>query len=126
MRHWDAMSDEEFHPELAGYDPDEGARERRPGAHRTMRIVVIVGVALLVVPGILYTADTQVRTAQAACDIVVPAVDSEAVGADARFELAGAAGPGWYCYAQHFDGSELLVRSLGLIPGLSGRIGKAA
>ena len=27
-----------------------------------------------------------------------------------------AEGPGWYCYAQQFDGTEILVGSLGLIP----------
>jgi hypothetical protein len=61
----------------------------------------------------------QIRTADAACRIVVRAGDTEAVGAVARFQVWGGNGPGWYCYAKAFDGSELMLRALGLIPGLT-------
>ncbi len=44
--------------------------------------------------------------------------DPESVGSRAAFELSGGNGPGWYCYSERFGGSELLLRSLGLIPGL--------
>jgi hypothetical protein len=64
------------------------------------------------------TVQLQVRTAQAACRIVVRAVDASAVGSVARFEPAGPAGPSWYCYSRSFDGSEVLRETLGLIPGL--------
>jgi hypothetical protein len=65
------------------------------------------------------TVSTQIATAGAACTIVVARSAPDSVGADARFELTGAEGPGWYCYAQQYGGSEILLRSLGLIPGLS-------
>jgi len=110
--------DEEYHPELAEYVPGEGASLRRPGFVRVMRIMIVVGVAALVVPGVAYTIAVQVQTADAACRIAVSAADPQAVGSRAAFALTGAAGPGWYCYSQRFDGSELLLRSLGLIPGL--------
>ena len=34
-----------------------------------------------------------------------------------RFEIFGPAGIGWNCYAIAFGGKEVLVASLGLIPG---------
>ena len=110
--------DEEYHPELAEYVPGEGSSLRRPGFVRVLRIVIVIGVAALVVPGVLYTVGVQVRTADAACRIAVAGSDPEAVGSRAAFSLTGAAGPGWYCYSERFDGSEILLRSLGLIPGL--------
>jgi len=33
--------------------------------------------------------------------------------------VTGPEGPGWYCYSVRFGGTEILLRSLGLIPGLS-------
>jgi hypothetical protein len=72
-----------------------------------------------VLPGILVTVSTQLSTADAACRFVVGTEDPEALDAVARFELTGAEGPGWYCYAVRFGGAEILLRSLGLIPGLS-------
>lgn len=110
------MSDQ-FHPELAGGDPDDRP-VRHPMMQRTLRIVVMIGLVALVVPGILVTVSTQMRTADAACGIVVDALDRRAVAAIARFEFGGPEGPGWYCYGAHADGSEVLLQGLGLIPGL--------
>jgi hypothetical protein len=39
------------------------------------------------------------------------------VSFSARFEVVSAAGMGWNCYAVEYGGDELLVRSLGIIPG---------
>jgi hypothetical protein len=112
------MSDDEYHPELAEYVPGEGS-VRHPLTIKIMRVVIVIGVASLVVPGIIYTFGVQVATAAAACGIVVSSGAPEAVGSDARLQIWGGNGPGWYCYARNFDGSELMLRSLGLIPGLS-------
>jgi hypothetical protein len=111
----------EYHPELAGYEPGSGTSLRHPAFVRIMRITIIVAVAALIVPGAAYTIGLQNETAQAACGIVVRDADARATGSTARFELTGAAGPGWYCYLRSFDGSELLLRPLGLIPGLQHR-----
>ncbi|WP_284254760.1 hypothetical protein [Pseudolysinimonas kribbensis] len=112
------MTDDDEHPELAGYEPGSGASLSRPGVRRVLRIGVLIAVAALIIPGIIATVQMQIRTAQAACRIVVRTVDTSAIGAVARFEPAGPAGPSWYCYSRSFDGSELLRATLGLIPGL--------
>ena len=109
------MSDE-YHPELAGYDPDEGRPVRHPATRHVMRIVVIVGILGLVVPGLVISIATANRTATVACGLVVAQDAPDSVSSAPRFEVLGAAGPGWYCYAQSFDGTETLLRYLGLIP----------
>ncbi len=52
--------DEEYHPELAEYVPGEGGSMRRPAFVRVMRVVIVIGVAALVVPGVIYTVGVQV------------------------------------------------------------------
>ncbi len=113
------MTDDEYHPELAGYVPREGGSVRHPLTIKVMRVVIVIGVLALVLPGVIYTLGVQIQTADAACGIVVRAGDAEAVGAVARFQVWGGNGPGWYCYAKAFDGSELMLHALGLIPGLT-------
>ena len=115
------MADEEYHPELAGYEPGESRPGRSATRLRVMRIMVALGLTGLLLPGLLVTIGTQLSTADAACRLVVAASAPDSIAAVARFELFGAEGPGWYCYAQQFGGSEILLRSLGLIPGLTGR-----
>jgi hypothetical protein len=110
---------EEYHPELADYVPGDGNSVRHPLTLKVMQVVIVIGVLALVLPGILYTYGVQVQTAAAACAIVVTAAAPEALAPDARLQAWGGNGPGWYCYARNFDGSELMLRSLGLIPGLT-------
>jgi hypothetical protein len=111
------MSDDDDHRELADYVPGDGP-VRRPVARHVMRVVVIIGLIGLVLPGLVVTIGTQVSTAATACRIVVEGTAPDAVSANERFELMGPEGPGWYCYARQFDGSDQLLRFLGLIPGL--------
>lgn len=113
------MSDDDYHPELAGYEPSEDRPPRSVRRQRLMRIVGTVGLTALILPGLLVTIRVQGATAAAACRMVVEAEDSEAIGSTTRFEMTGPEGPGWYCYAVRFGGAEILLRSLGLIPGLS-------
>ena len=113
------MSDDEYHPELAGFVPSDGHSVRHPVTVKIMRVVIVIGVVALVLPGVIYTIGVQIQTADAACRIVVRSGDPQAIGAVARFQPWGGNGPGWYCYAKSFDGSELMLRALGLIPGLS-------
>ncbi len=105
-------------PELAGYVPREEGSVRHPLTLTVMRVVIVIGVIALVLPGMIYTIGVQMQTADAACRIVVKSGDRQAVGAIARFQAWGGNGPGWYCYAKDFDGSETMLRALGIIPGL--------
>jgi hypothetical protein len=102
-------------PELAGYVPTEGAPRRRR-MRFVFRIVVIVGIACLVLPGMLTTLSVGASTAHAACTAWVAYEAPDATGASARFELFGAGGPGWQCYTVGAFGGEKNVASLGLIP----------
>ncbi len=114
------MSDEEYHPELAEYAPGDRGSVRRPLTLKIIRVVIVIAVVLLIVPGVIYTVSVQVETAGAACAIVVSSTARDATP-DARLQLWGGNGPGWYCYARTFSGSEVLLRSLGIIPGLTYR-----
>lgn len=104
-------------PELSGYVPHEEHRPlRSPMVVRVMRVAIVLGVIGLIVPGLVGTIALQNRNAQFLC---VQRVGSQDFGAEAiaRFEVLGPAGPGWYCYARAFDGREVRIGSLGLIPG---------
>jgi len=81
-----------------------------------LRIVVVVGIACLVLPGLLTTMSVASATAQEACTAWVAYEAPEATGASARFEMFGASGPGWQCYTVGAFGGERNVASLGLIP----------
>ncbi len=102
-------------PELAGYEPtgDRPLRSRR--MLRVMRVLVIVGLLGLVLPGILITASTAANSAERACAYYV-AQNVPNGTPRARFELSGPEGPGWNCYAERFGSPELYVRGMGLIP----------
>ena len=108
--------DDDDEPELAGYQPHDRPL-RSPHLKTVMRVVVVVGLIGLLLPGILVTLSTASRTATVACSIYTAYYAPEAVSYSARFELVSAAGMGWNCYAVEYGGDELLVRSLGIIPG---------
>ena len=115
------MTDDEYddEPELAGYQParDDDRPLRNPHLVTVMRVVVVVGLVGLLLPGILITAATASATATRTCAIYTAYYVPEAVDFSARFELFSPAGMGWNCYAVQYGGDELLVRALGLIPG---------
>ena len=113
------MADDEYddEPELAGYQPHGDRPLRSPHLKTVMRVVVIIGLVGLLLPGILVTLSTASRTATVTCGIYAAYYAPESVSFSARFELFSAAGLGWNCYAVEYDGDEILVRSLGIIPG---------
>lgn len=110
------MSDDDFPRELAGYEP--GETRRRPGERmqHMRRAVVVVAIVALVLPGVLIGVSTASRTAELACTIVGSTEAPDAAALEARFELGGHEGPGWYCYATAYGGREVQLRFLGFIP----------
>ena len=110
------MHDDDEEPELAGYEPHEKPL-RSPHLATVMRVVVVLGLAALILPGILVTAGTANRTAVSTCAAYTAYYAPEAVNFSVRFELVSPSGVGWNCYAIAFGGDEILVRALGLIPG---------
>lgn len=103
------MSREVFdEPELAGYVPNEGMPHRRRQL-RVARVVILVGIAALVVPGAIGTWQLARSSAVRSC-----ADDDRMLGrahaSVARFDLFG---PGWYC-TDAVHGTDLT--GLGLIP----------
>ncbi|MEP6844150.1 MAG: hypothetical protein ABJA11_11540 [Pseudolysinimonas sp.] len=114
------MSDDEYHPELAEYVPGDRGSVRRPLTLKVIRVVIVIAVVALVLPGVIYTVSVQVETADAACAIVVSSAAPDSTPS-ARLQLWGGNGPGWYCYARSFGGSEVMLRALGIIPGLTYR-----
>jgi hypothetical protein len=109
------MEEYELEPELAGYVPNEGIPRRRRTL-RTMRVLVIIGIACLILPGILTTWNVASATANDACTQWVKYEAPDATGESAQFELAGAYGMGWQCYSTGGFGGSKHVASLGLIP----------
>lgn len=114
------MLDDEYHPELAEYVPHDGDSVRRPLTLKIIRVVIVIAVVALILPGVIYTISVQVKTAGTACAIVVSSTAPDSTP-DARLQLWGGNGPGWYCYGRTFGGSEVMLRALGMIPGLSYR-----
>lgn len=105
------------YPELSGYEPNDNYRPLR-GKHFTaiLRVVVVLGLIALVVPGVLTTMRVASDTAAHACTSAVIRYYPSAVDFDARFELAGPGGFGWQCYAIDVNERETYVVPLGIIP----------
>lgn len=110
------MSEDHEHPELAGYEPGDGRPLRSPRLVLAMRVVVIVGIACLVLPGVFTTVSVAASTAETTCAAWVAYEAPEAHAASARFEVFGQGGIGWECYAVGAFGGDRHVASLGLIP----------
>jgi len=108
-------------PELAGYVPHDSEDDekplRSPHLMTVIRVFVVLGIIGLVLPGILVTAITANGTAERSCASYAAFYAPDAASVVSRFELFSAAGMGWNCYAVSFDGAELLLATLGIIPG---------
>ena len=104
-------------PELAGYEPHGDKPLRSQHLLTAMRVVVVIGLVGLVLPGILIGLSTANNTAQRSCEIYTSYLAPEAVTFSARFELFRTPGMGWNCYAVGFGGDETLLATMGIIPG---------
>lgn len=105
------------HPELSGYEPLDADRPLR--GRRTlliMRIVVVLGLVALIVPGILTSVQIASSTAANACSVATARYYPTAIDFDARFDLTGPGGFGWQCYAIDINEREIFVIPLGIIP----------
>ena len=110
-----SMSNE--HPELSGSEPSGHERPlRSKHLTRMMRVIVVLGLVALVVPGVLTTVQVATTTATNGCLAAVAQYYPLSVDYDARFELAGAGGFGWQCYAIDQNERETFVTALGIIP----------
>jgi len=107
------MSDHD-EPELAGYEPIP-PRNRRPMLW-TMRVVVVLAILGLVLPGFLIPINMASATAHTSCAVYIAREAPTSVGQSVRFELFSPIGPGWNCYSIAFGGDESLVHPFGLIP----------
>jgi hypothetical protein len=108
---------EDEQPELVGYIPGDGRPLRSRRMLLAMRIVVAVGIAGLILPGVIGTVMINVKDASEACKRWVRYEDPND-SSTVSFELMGDHGSGWQCYTQSnsFGGSQF-VASLGWIPG---------
>ncbi len=103
------------HPELAGYEPlGEPLRGRR--MKRITRVVVVLGLLALILPGVLTTISVSSATAANTCAVYVHQYVPSAQSSSARFELFAPFGPGWQCYALNTEEDATFVAPLGLIP----------
>jgi hypothetical protein len=100
-------------------EPEDSSSEQpfKPYRRRLMQGVVIVAVAALVLPSLIVTWTTQVRTANYACQIAVAYYAPGATSSSAQFSVSDPALIGWNCYAEMFNGSEYFVAHLGIVPG---------
>jgi hypothetical protein len=111
------MSMQDDEPELAGYEPSDGRPLRSKRMLMAMRIVVVLGLTALVVPGIVTTLVVAANSAQEACKRWVAFEVPSSPGSVAHFEVFGSHGMGWTCYTSGAFGGDQFVASLGLIPG---------
>jgi hypothetical protein len=109
------MYDDE--PELLGYEPGDGRPLRSPHMLLAMRIVVAVGIAGLILPGVTGTVMINAKDAAESCKRWVR-YENPGDSSTVSFELLGAHGSGWQCYTQgnSFGGAQFIA-SLGWIPG---------
>jgi hypothetical protein len=107
------VSDE--HPELSGYEPHEQKPLRSAGKTWALRLIVLLAVLALVLPGVFTTVSVGTSNAWRACTYRSAVVDP-ALQATPRFEAFGPGGFGWECYAVDRFGEEHHIDSMGLIP----------
>jgi hypothetical protein len=103
------------HPEL---DEPDDAPLRSDRRKRILRVVALVSMALLVIPGFIGTVVQAQQSARYACEIARVSLAPGAQNSSARFELFPLVTAGWQCYAEFYDGTSVRIATLGPIPGL--------
>lgn len=108
-----------YSPDLepAGRETDDRplySRRRR----LIMRAVVLIAVGAMVLPVLANLYTVSAATAADSCTVAVHYEAPDATGSTVQFEIFGAGGVGWECYATGGFGGERHIVSLGLIPGM--------
>lgn len=83
-----------------------------------IRVMVLIAVGAMLLPVLVNLVSVSAASAQNACAAAVRYETPDATGSTAQFELFGAGGIGWACYATGGFGGTKHVASLGLIPGM--------
>ena len=109
---------EDYHPELAEYEPHQPRPKRTRARQNLLRAVVLVAITALVLPGLITTFTFASSTADAACAAWAQSQVAEQHRTEVTFELMGKGVIGWECYVITATGERHLT-SLGLLPGLS-------
>ena len=81
-----------------------------------MRVIVILGIIGLILPGMITIVTVSTATATRACTAWVNYEAPDAAASSVRFELFGPGGAGWQCYTVGAFGGDRRVASLGIIP----------
>jgi len=109
----------DFPPELSDeWDDEPSGPSRMEKRARLMKIIGIVALVSMVLPGVLVTWTTSRATAHAACGIAVAYYAPTAPRWQASFDVLPLQNIGWNCYAYTDDGFTLRVAHLGIIPGV--------
>ena len=117
----EGMTDDENPRELDEEQPygsgsDDEATSPWERRRRVMRIVALVTMIAMIVPGALTSWAIAQSTAERSCRIAVDFYATERTPARVAFELGSPDTLGWNCYAVAPTG-EVRVALLGLIPG---------
>lgn len=99
--------------------PEEDDRPLRSVRRtRILRTVALMGLGLLVLPGVVGTLGQTSRSAAVACELARNYYAPNSLGVEARFRLLPIDALGWQCFADVGGGQELLIATLGPIPGI--------
>jgi hypothetical protein len=87
-----------------------------------MRVVVVVGIVSLLLPGVVTMVRVGASTADMACADFVRFERPDSPSYEVRFQLFGPGVVGYECYTRYAFGGDEHIVSLGLIP--SGRVAR--
>lgn len=106
---------------MPDFPPDESSDDtplHSVRRRRIIRAIAMVSMAALVVPSAIGTIVQARASAVYACNLVGASVAPDALAIEPRFRLTPISAAGWQCFAVFFDGTEVLIATLGPIPGL--------
>ncbi len=100
-------------------EPDDDPRPLRSNRRmRVLRLVALVGLGLLVLPGLLGTFGQAGRSADYACELARQYYAPNAASVEAQFRIFPLEAAGWQCFVPLEGNQELLIATLGPIPGM--------
>lgn len=104
--------------EVNEFEGDDERPVRSLRVRRILRWTAIVSMGLLVVPGLIGTIAQAQRSAAYACELARLTYAPNARTVDASFRLFPTEAAGWQCHVDDGNGGEVLIATLGPIPGL--------